>query len=243
MDGPNWTNNTNWLSDKPIGDWHGISTDNRGRVNQMYMHYNGLNGQVPTQFGDLTALEILVLNGINADNPDLSALSALPRLRKLELKSNGISDSGLSALTDLPRLTTLDLSHNRISDVSPLLSVMNLQRLDVYQNPLSRVSVYTHIPTLEARGVDVQHVGYALTDGDVTIEDELLVYNDNLVVLPVSRGLSLQAYTSSFYEHFDDEFDFLVLVSPNNVHEIADGGYYVSVANDVQGHRRADIFA
>ena len=233
MDGPNWNNNTNWLSDKPIGDWHGITTDYRGRVIEMSLHYNGLNGQIPLQFGDLTALEILELNGNDADNPDLSALSDLPQLRFLYLFSNGISD--LSALSHLPRLTRLDLRQNRITDVSPLLSLRNLRTLTVVENPLSSESVYTHIPILQAGGVDVRHAGYALTGGDVTIEDGPLVHNDNLVVLPVSRGLAFEAYTRSFYKHFEDEFDFLVLVSPDNVHEADPGGRFMHVANDVLG--------
>ena len=31
-DGSNWANNTNWLSDRPLGEWHGITTDANGRV-------------------------------------------------------------------------------------------------------------------------------------------------------------------------------------------------------------------
>ena len=237
MGGPNWANNTNWLSDKPVGDWYGITTDNRGRIIRISLHYNGLNGQIPLQFGDLDALEELELNGIDGDNPDLSALSDLPNLRFLSLHENGISD--LSALTELPRLEALDLRNNRISDVSPLLTLLsssNLRRLVLAGNPLSSSSVYTHIPMLEAGGVDVIHHGYALTGGDLTIEDVPLIYNDNLVVLPVTTGSSLQAYTRSFYKHFDDEFDFLVLVSPGFLEfELGPGGYYIGVANDVQG--------
>ena len=114
MGGPHWTNNANWLSDKPTGDWYGITTDNRGRIIRISLHYNGLNGEIPLQFGDLDALEGLELNGIDGDNPDLSALSDLPNLRYLSLYQNGIFD--LSALTGLPRLETLDLRINRISD-------------------------------------------------------------------------------------------------------------------------------
>ena len=233
MDGPNWNNKTNWLSDKPIGDWYGITTDNRGRVIKVTLHYIGLNGQIPLQFGELTALEILSLNGNDVDNPDLSALSNLPWLRFLSLYSSGISD--LSDLSHLPRLARLDIRQNRVTDVSPLLSLRNLIQLTVVENPLSSESVYTHIPILQARGVDVSHAGYALTGGDVTIEDGPFVYDDNLVVLPVSRGLAFEAYTRGFYKHFEDEFDFLVLVSPDNVHESGPGGYFLSVANDVQG--------
>ena len=233
MDGSNWKNNTNWLSDKPIGDWYGITTENGGRVIGIAINYNDLNGQIPLQFGELAALEELELHGIEGDNPDLSALSDLLQLRVLSLGESGISD--LSALMGLPRLTHLYLYTNQISDVSPLLSVRSLEYLSLVRNPLSGSSVYTYIPVLQKRGVTVRHSGYALTGGDVTIEDGPLIHNDNLVVLPASRGLALQAYARSFYKHFEDDFDFLVLVSPDNVHELGSGGYYLTVANDVQG--------
>ena len=208
MDGPNWKNNTNWLSEKPIGDWYGITTDDSGRVRRINLWCNGLKGQLPLQFGDLTALE------------------------RLALASCEISD--LSALSNLPRLTDLELRQNRISDVSPLLSLRNLRVLIVFENPLSYSSVHTHIPALQARGVDVTHHGYAVTGGDVSIEDGPLIYNDNLVVLPAARDATFQAPTSVFYQHFDDEFDFLVLVS-TGFNDWPAGGYYSHVANDVQG--------
>ena len=31
-DGPNWKNNDNWLSDAPISEWYGITTDSGGDV-------------------------------------------------------------------------------------------------------------------------------------------------------------------------------------------------------------------
>ena len=34
-DGSNWANNTNWLSDRPLGEWHGITTDANGRVTEL----------------------------------------------------------------------------------------------------------------------------------------------------------------------------------------------------------------
>ena len=29
-DGANWKNSENWLSDAPIGEWHGVTTDTNG---------------------------------------------------------------------------------------------------------------------------------------------------------------------------------------------------------------------
>ena len=31
-DGANWTNNTNWLTNEAISEWHGVVTDGEGRV-------------------------------------------------------------------------------------------------------------------------------------------------------------------------------------------------------------------
>ncbi|MDE0377185.1 MAG: S-layer homology domain-containing protein [bacterium] len=232
-DGPNWHVNDNWLTDEPLGNWYGVTTDHTGRVVRLVQHYNGLAGELPPQLGDLDAVETVELNGIDSNNLDLSPLSGLARLRHLTLFSSQVSD--LSGLTDLPQLETLQLSDNEIHDLSPILRLHSLRTLNVAENPLSRRSVHTLIPILEARGVQVYHHGYALGDGDLTVEDGPLIYNDNLVVLPVAKGSGLLAYTSTFYRHFEDDFDFLVIVNIDGESEIGAGGYYIPVANDIQG--------
>ena len=32
LDGPNWEDSENWLSDAPLGEWSGVTTDDNGRV-------------------------------------------------------------------------------------------------------------------------------------------------------------------------------------------------------------------
>ena len=34
-DGDHWTNNTHWLSEKPLEDWFGVTTDENGRVTRL----------------------------------------------------------------------------------------------------------------------------------------------------------------------------------------------------------------
>ena len=41
--GANWTDNTNWLSDKPVGEWHGVTTGAGGRVTSLSLGNNGLD--------------------------------------------------------------------------------------------------------------------------------------------------------------------------------------------------------
>ena len=50
-DGPNWANNTNWLSDKPLGEWHGVTTDANGRVTRLNLRNNQLSGGIPSSLG------------------------------------------------------------------------------------------------------------------------------------------------------------------------------------------------
>jgi Leucine-rich repeat (LRR) protein len=88
---------------------------------------------------------------------DVSTVSGLTNLTWLELQGNSISD--VSALSGLTNLNLLGLWDNNISDLSPLVSNAGLGRgdtVDVDENPLNAVSLNTHIPTLQNRGVKVR---------------------------------------------------------------------------------------
>ena len=102
----------------------------------------------------LTSLEVLFLDSNSIS--DLSALSGLTSLRALSLDDNSIS--AVSALSGLTSLLLLALEDNSISNLAPLVANTGLgsgDLVDVRNNPLSATSLYTHIPTLQARGVDV----------------------------------------------------------------------------------------
>ena len=117
--------------------------------------HNNLSDMSPltslTQLRDLD----LAYNNIS----DISPLTNLKQLRYLRLWDNNISD--VSPLAGLTKLVTLRLGHNSISDVSPLLA-LNLTGtewastgLELQQNPLSYTSINTHIPAMQAKGIDV----------------------------------------------------------------------------------------
>ena len=73
-----------------------------------------------------------------------------------------------------------------------------------------------------------------------------LIWNDNLFVLPVSEdfvvdgvaiSLPLEESAKRFYEHFEDNFDFLFVANNlvASVDILGPKGYYIPVKNDVQG--------
>ena len=74
-DGPNWNGNANWLSNAPVGEWYGVTTDGAGRVVGLYLSDNRLSGDIPAELGSLSNLEALSLAG--NELPELGNLSAV----------------------------------------------------------------------------------------------------------------------------------------------------------------------
>ena len=60
-DGDNWFNNTNWLTDASLSEWHGVSTNDEGHVISLNLGNNSLSGTVPPEIGGLINLSHLYL--------------------------------------------------------------------------------------------------------------------------------------------------------------------------------------
>jgi len=68
--GPDWNDNTNWLTDEPIGEWFGVRTDSTtGRVTRLVLPANKLTGRLPAELGRLDALEVLSLRENDLTGP------------------------------------------------------------------------------------------------------------------------------------------------------------------------------
>ena len=61
--GADWHENRNWLSDAPLGEWHGVTTDDSGRVIGLSLLDNQLSGEIPPELGGLSNLVELYLSG------------------------------------------------------------------------------------------------------------------------------------------------------------------------------------
>ena len=61
--GPDWNSNGNWLTQRPLGEWDGVETDDSGNVTGLSLSYNNLVGRIPPELGGLSHLRGLFLRG------------------------------------------------------------------------------------------------------------------------------------------------------------------------------------
>ena len=137
--GPDWTNNANWLTDASLDAWEGVETDPRGRVAQVYMLRNNLDGQIPPEIGRLGELDVLSLLESRLYGPVPIELVQLEKLRELRLHANDLSGLIPPELGDMTSLTSLDLGGNELTGPIPpeLGRLKGLGRLSLKVNDLS----------------------------------------------------------------------------------------------------------
>ncbi len=136
--GQGWANNTNWLTDKPLGDWHGVRTDSRGRVMGLSLYNNALSGTIPPELGSLAGLQWLSLsrNALSGTIPP--ELGSLASLQQLSLSGNALSGTIPPELGSLAGLQQLWLSSNALDGPIPpeLGSLAGLEYLGLSFNAL-----------------------------------------------------------------------------------------------------------
>ena len=118
--GPSWRNKTNWLNDDaPLSSWRGVATDSGGRVTELKLSSNQLNGEIPAELGNLSNLTVLNLavNDLSGSIP--ASVGTLSELTELNLHSSGLSGPIPQNLVNLGKLSRLQLRGNGFSGCVP----------------------------------------------------------------------------------------------------------------------------
>ena len=138
--GLKWLRDTNWLSDKPLGEWHGVETNVQGRVYSLDLFRNRLSGSIPPELGNLSSLTHLNFLHNNLSGPIPPELGNLSNLRILWLQENQLSGPIPASLGNLAKLTSLNLGWNQLltGPIPPELgNLTNLEYLGLDWNQLS----------------------------------------------------------------------------------------------------------
>ncbi len=138
--GDNWHDTTNWKSDKPLGEWYGISTNEEGRVESIDFHGdNGLTGFIPSKIGDLKKLRKIHLpfNKITGFIPfEIKNLTELEILNIDNNKLIGIIPPGIVKLVNLKEIH-LSLNNINGSIPSEIGNLVNLEEIHFFGNKLN----------------------------------------------------------------------------------------------------------
>ena len=110
--GPNWNSNNNWLTDEPIGEWSGVTTDDNGHVTELDLVSNQLSGEIPSELGKLASLTWLDLDGNQLSGEIPPELGKLADLTDLILDGNLLSGCVPSSM-----LSRLNMDYSNLGDL------------------------------------------------------------------------------------------------------------------------------
>ena len=138
LDGENWTNNANWLNERPIREWYGVTNDASGRVNGLLLDGNELTGELPAELGSLSNVQRLELGNNKLSGEIPTELGSLSNVQRLELGNNKLTGEIPTELGNLGNLEVLLLGSNQLTGEIPmeLGSLSNLETLVIKINQL-----------------------------------------------------------------------------------------------------------
>ena len=156
-----WNQSDNWLTDAPLDQWFGVSTDASGNVTRLELDgnflvgripaelgqlthlvslnlsWNGLlEGPLPPEFSNLTSLTGLYLQGTDLGGPLPPEIGQLAGLERLYLNSASLTGPLPPELGNLTNLRRLVMGGNYLSGPIPaeLGNLTNLTVLNLYYN-------------------------------------------------------------------------------------------------------------
>ena len=137
-DGDNWTDTTNWKSDEPVGNWHGVTVENSAVI-RLDLDSNNLQGTLPSAIGNLTSLEGLLLGNNQLSGAIPAEIGNLTSLEGLGLHGNSLSGAIPAEIGNLTNLRQLFLSDNSLSGAIPaeIGNLTSLEGLLLGNNQLS----------------------------------------------------------------------------------------------------------
>ena len=156
--------NENWCSNKPVGEWYGVTTNNQGSVTELCITLGNLAGHLPAEIGDLenlTRLRLVGNPGIAGELPkeigncknlqfllveETSITGTIPEeiynckeLKVLALTDNKLSGSISPKIGELQNLITLGIARNSLSGELPkeIGNLQNLEFINLHGNKLT----------------------------------------------------------------------------------------------------------
>lgn len=136
--GPNWNNNSNWLTG-PVGTWYGVTVEG-DRVKKVILNSNNLIGTLPTELGQLNNLVTIACSnddGLTGEIP--VELFQIDSLKQIGIGNCSLTGTIPNNIGNCSCLTEIFLPQNNLSGPIPpeIGNLDSLIFLDLHSNQLT----------------------------------------------------------------------------------------------------------
>jgi len=141
--GASWARKSGWQNAPttpiPVHNWDGVCVNSAGQVIGLDLSNNGLVGNLPATFWNLTSLRYLNLSGNSLAGPLSSSISNFSQLQYLDLHSNSFTGPIPPTIGNIGSLVSINLDGNGFNGNIPtqLGSLANLSELILSNNAFS----------------------------------------------------------------------------------------------------------
>ncbi len=118
LDGENWTNPENWLTDTPLDDWKGVNLQNDRVVTLEIIQQNAV-GEFPTEILDLDKLSTFEIRQATISGEIPENITELADLKRFVLNNTGIGGEIPNVWTNFENLQTLVFAFNNLTGTLP----------------------------------------------------------------------------------------------------------------------------
>lgn len=136
--GANWSDP--WDLSTDYRTWNGLTFDENGKVSEISLFGQGMNGSIPPEIEDLTELKNLFIAAEeNLTGPIPSEIGNLRKLESLNFFGNNLSGEIPSSIGNLSNLKVIDFQKNNLTGEIPssIGNLPNLIRLNLRENELN----------------------------------------------------------------------------------------------------------
>lgn len=141
-DGDNWTNNTNWCSDKPLSEWYGVYVNeirDENEVISLRLSNNNLVGSLPEEIGYLIDVQNLDLDNNQLIGGIPASIGKIQQLGGLYMSGNQLTGEIPSEICNLSKLRYCYLYNNQLTGNIPesFGNLSNLKYCYLHNNQLT----------------------------------------------------------------------------------------------------------
>ena len=241
-DGSNWINHENWLTEKPLSTWYGVTVSGTN-VTTIELNNNKLNGHIPATLGKLKFLQDLYVDGNQLTGHIPPSLGRLKNLVVFSAKNNDLKGQIPSSLGALSNLRHLVLSHNRLSGNIPssFTQLKNLRTLRLRDNLLSG-TVPSFLGTLpKLNRLNILHNYYNFDGLETLVQSndlDTLKYERQRKIYVHQKNNTLSVYaggtlSNNTYKWFNSGVLAASITGDSTFAPIAGGDYSVEVTNSI----------